>query len=124
MEKLTNVKALEYVLANYDLPADVAEKVANMKASFEKKAVNKKATANQEANDGLRTVILEVLGNAKAPMSIADITKARAEFADFTPQKMSALLKPLTDNEFVVKTMDKKKAYFSIKAVDTAEVDE
>lgn len=124
MEKLTNVKALEYVLANYDLPADVAEKVANMKASFEKKAVNKKATANQEANDGLRTVILEVLGNAKAPMSIADITKARSEFADFTPQKMSALLKPLTDNEFVVKTMDKKKAYFSINAVDTAEVDE
>ena len=37
MEKITNVKALEFVLANCNLPTDVAEKVEKMKAQFEKK---------------------------------------------------------------------------------------
>ena len=39
MEKMTNVKALSYILTNCaDLPKDVKAKVEAMKASFEKKA--------------------------------------------------------------------------------------
>ena len=34
MEKMTNVKALAYVLANVELPAEVKAKVENMKAKF------------------------------------------------------------------------------------------
>ena len=39
MTKLTNVKAIEFVIANCtDLPTEVVEKLEKMKASFEKKA--------------------------------------------------------------------------------------
>ena len=51
MEKMTNVKALSYILTNCaDLPEDVKAKVEAMKASFEKKAsAEKKATSEKKA---------------------------------------------------------------------------
>ena len=49
MTKMTNVKALEYVLTNCaDLPSEVSEKLTSMKASFEKKAsAERKPTPTQ-----------------------------------------------------------------------------
>ena len=39
MTKMTNVKALEFVLTNCaDLPSEVTEKLTAMKSSFEKKS--------------------------------------------------------------------------------------
>ena len=37
MEKMTNVKAIDYVLANAELPTDVKEKLVKMKEQFVKK---------------------------------------------------------------------------------------
>ena len=53
MEKMTNVKALSYILTNCELPEDVKSKVEAMKASYEKKAsAVRKTTPTQTENAG------------------------------------------------------------------------
>jgi DNA-binding HxlR family transcriptional regulator len=112
MEKITNVKALAYVLANAELPADVREKVEKMKAQFEKKnSAEKKPTATQVANEGIKTVILDTL--ADKSMTITEIQKANSELAELSNQKISALLKQMIADGSVKREEIKRKAYFS-----------
>ena len=119
MEKLTNVKAIEFVINAYgeELPSEVAEKLEKIKASFEKKSTSKKPTATQEKNVGYKAQIVEVLTNAGKALTIQDIqTACGGEVADFSTSKMSALLAQLREGGTVVRTYDKKKAYFSVVA--------
>ena len=111
MEKITNVKALAYVLENCELPKEYAEKVEKMKAQFEKKnSAEKKPTATQIANEGIKNVILETLGEKS--MTITEMQKANSELAELSNQKISALLKQMTENGSVVREEIKRKAYF------------
>ena len=111
MEKITNVKALEFVLANVNLPKEYAEKIEKMKAQFEKKnSAEKKPTATQVANEGIKSVILETLGEKS--MTITEMQKANSELAELSNQKISALIKQMTDNGSVVREEIKRKAYF------------
>jgi DNA-binding HxlR family transcriptional regulator len=112
MEKITNVKALAYVLANAELPTDVREKVEKMKAQFEKKnSAEKKPTATQVANEGIKAVILDTL--ADKSMTITEIQKANSELAELSNQKISALLKQMIADGSVKREEIKRKAYFS-----------
>ena len=53
-EKVTNKSALNYVLTNFELPADVKEKLENMVAQLEKKSASpKKETKTQKENKEL-----------------------------------------------------------------------
>ena len=79
-----------------------------------KKSSVRKPTANQVENDSFMTHIVEVLRNTETPMTIADIQAANEGLASLSNQRISALLKKLTDNGTVVKTYEKRKAYFSI----------
>ena len=111
MEKITNVKALEFVLANANLPKEYAEKIEKMKAQFEKKnSAEKKPTATQIANEGIKSVILETV--AEKEMTISEMQKASTELAPLSNQKISALVKQLVDSGSLIRTEDKRKAYF------------
>lgn len=111
MEKITNVKALAYVLENCDLTDEVREKVEKMKAQFEKKnSAEKKPTANQVANKGIQDAILEGMENGKL-YTITDMIKEVPACADLTNQKVSALIRPLI-NVSIERVEDKRKAYF------------
>lgn len=111
MEKMTNVKALAYVLANADLPEDVKAKVENMKAQFEKKnSAEKKPTANQVANKAITEGILAEM-EAGVLYTITDMIKKLPSCADLTNQKVSALIKPLIGVS-IERIEEKRKAYF------------
>lgn len=111
MEKITNVKALVYVLENCDLTDEVREKVEKMKAQFEKKnSAEKKPTANQVANKGIQDAILESMEVGKL-YTITDMIKEIPACADLTNQKVSALIRPLI-NVSIERVEDKRKAYF------------
>jgi hypothetical protein len=111
MEKITNVKALAYVLENCDLTDEVREKVEKMKAQFEKKnSAEKKPTANQVANKGIQDAILEGMQNGKL-YTITDMIKEIPACADLTNQKVSALIRPLIGIS-IERVEDKRKAYF------------
>ena len=112
MEKMTNVKALDYVLANCELTDEVREKVEKMKAQFEKKnGVGKKPTANQVANDGLRSAILAEMENG-VYYTITDMMKKLPSCAELSNQKISALIRTLVTNGNVEKLVEKRISYF------------
>lgn len=115
MEKMTNAKAIAYVIENCTLPQDVAEKLEKIKASYEKKSsAERKPTATQIANEHLKEVVLEVLEQATEPMTVSEIIKAHTELQGLTTQKVSPLVAKLVDELKVNKTIEKRKSYFTI----------
>ena len=79
-----------------------------------RKSENKGETKTQKENAEIMTVILETLVELAKPVRISEMQDANARLGELSNQKMSALLKKLVDSEKVVKTIDKKVAYFSI----------
>ena len=115
MTKMTNVKALEFVLTNCaDLPSEVTEKLNAMKASFEKRSsAERKPTATQVENQGHKEAILTALATGEK-MTITDLMKAVPELGELSNQRVSAIVRQLTLSGEVVRTEDKRKAYFSL----------
>lgn len=70
-------------------------------------------TANQKANEEIKKQIVGTLAKI-GKSTISDIQNANEEMAQYSNQKMSALLKQLVDTKVVNKTIEKKKAYFEI----------
>ena len=113
MEKITNVKALAYVLENCNLPKEYAEKVEKMKAQFEKKnSAEKKPTAQQVANKGIAEDIVKALANEPNRLfTITEIKKSVPTCADLTNQRVSAIVRGLLGVS-IERIEDKRKAYF------------
>ena len=121
MEKMTNVKAINYVLGNCEVPADVKEKLEKMREQFVKKnSAERKPTANQVENQGYKADILAYLGTVESA-TITDLMKAVPSLAELSNQRVSAIVRQLKDSGEVVREEIKRKAYFSIA---TAEVEE
>ena len=111
MEKITNVKALSIVLDTCELSAEVRAKLEKMKSQFEKKnSAEKKPTATQIANEGIKSVILETIGNGS--LTITEMQKINSELAELSNQKISALLKQMVESGSVVREEIKRKAHF------------
>ena len=125
MEKMTNVKAINYVLGNCEIPADVKEKLEKMREQFVKKnGAERKPTANQVENQGLKADILAYLATVDKA-TITDLMKNVASLADLSNQRVSAIVRQLKDNGEVVREEIKRKAYFSIPtAEEEVEIDE
>lgn len=71
-------------------------------------------TKTQKENEPLKEAIVAVLAEAGAPLMIKDIQAADEALAGLSGQKVSALLTSLKKEGKVVRTEDKKKAYFSV----------
>jgi len=78
------------------------------------KSANKKPTKTQEANEGLKAIVVEILTENKAPMTVTEILATKKFEDGTTNQKISALLRQLVESGAVVKAMDKKTARFSV----------
>lgn len=123
MEKMTNSKALAFVLGMEGIPSEVREKLVNIKASIDKKnSAERKPTATQTENVGLKVAILEGMESGKA-YTIGDLMKEIPALADLTNQRVSALVRQLKDEGLVVREEIKRKAYFTKVEVDTDEVE-
>ena len=115
MEKMTNVKALAYVLAHADLPEDVKAKIENMKAQFEKKnSAEKKPTAQQVANASVADAIVAAMVPGTL-YTITDLIKQVPACADLTNQRVSAIVRGLIGTK-VERVEEKRKAYFRVIA--------
>ena len=108
-EKMTNVKALAFVLENVEgLPEDVVAKLEAMQTSLKRKSTNRKPTAVQIANIGLMDAILEVMEIGK-DYQCKDITK----LCDITStQRTSALMRKLKEEGKVDSKSEKGITYF------------
>lgn len=118
MEKMTNAKALNFVIANCEIPEDVKEKLEKMLEQVQKKnSADRKPTATQKENVDLKVAILDGMEVGKQ-YTISDIMKSVPAVADLTNQRVSALVRQLKDEGLVVREEIKRKAYFSKAVVE------
>ncbi len=73
----------------------------------------KKPTAQQTANEGIKTAIAEGMTENRL-YTVTEIQKEIPECAELSNQRVSALLRQMKDEGVVVRTEDKRKAYFSL----------
>lgn len=78
-----------------------------------KNSGEKKPTATQVANEGIKDTIVAVLSDG-TPRTIGEICKADASLSELSSQRVSALVKQLRDGGIVKREEIKRKAYFSL----------
>lgn len=101
---------LEIVKGNSDLENFVKHEIELL----DKKNLSKAPTKVQIENESIKETILEVLIASDKKMTITDIQNANEELSSYSNQKISALLTQLINENKVERTMEKKKAYFSV----------
>jgi hypothetical protein len=114
--KMTNKVALQYVLANCELPADVKEKVEKMLVQVEKKNSSKsegKLTPTQVANEGIKAEILDFMAdNPDTVYTISEMLKKIPACAELANQKVSALVRQLVLEGKVKRIEEQRHTYF------------
>lgn len=75
-----------------------------------KNSAEKKPTAQQEENEAIKEIILE---NLTSRMTISEMQKSIPDLAEYSNQKISALMRQLILEGLVEKVEDKRKSYFS-----------
>jgi hypothetical protein len=78
----------------------------------------RKPTKLQLENENIKVDILSALGGFDKAVSISDLQKSSADLADFSPQKIAALLTQLLNEHKVVRTEVKGRAYFALATED------
>ena len=78
-----------------------------------KNTADKKPTAQQEANAVIKQNVLTVLADGEK-RTVSDLLKMVPDLPDtMTNQRMSAIVRQMVDAGEVIRTEDKRKAYFS-----------
>ena len=98
------------VKANPDMVAFIEHELELLD---KKNSADKKPTAQQTANEAIKSAIVEAM-EANRLYTVTEIQKSVAECADLSNQRVSALLRQLKDDGVIVRTEDKRKAYFSL----------
>ena len=110
-------KAIEL---NEDISIDsneLIDKLNSMLMAIKNKShrPSKADTAKQVENDKLADIIIETLMNSENPMTVTEMQKSNEELAEYSNQKISAIIRKLVESAQVIKTVEKKKSYFSVR---------
>ena len=108
VEMFTKIMNLDSVKADAEMVAFIQHEIDLLN----KKATNKKATKNQEANLDLMTTIEAVLAMADKPVTITELQTLDSTLANFSNQKISALIRKMIQADKVAKIVDKRKSTF------------
>ena len=100
--------------AGLENEAEMVEFLDNEINLLNKKRASGAKTATQKENEVLVEKLYAVLAEIGRPVTVSELQAESEEFGAMTNQKVSALMKKLTDANRVTKTPDKKKSYFSI----------
>lgn len=106
----------EVVAGNEELVAFVDHELELL----DKKASTKSTKVNDE-QIALMDKIINALNEIGRSVTISELQKENAEMAEYSNQKLSAMLKKLVDNKQVTKIVNKKKSYFT--TAETPEVE-
>ena len=114
-KKMTKREMYEQIKANYALTeAEVAFIDHELELLAKKNASTgeRKPTATQKANEGIKETIVGVLADNGGQMTVTEIAKAID--GDYTNQKISALVRQLIADGRVEKVVDKRKSFFKL----------
>ena len=119
VEVITNVmNGVDTDLASSELSEAVvklsgmAEKLAE-KRSTPSKADKEKSAEHKAIADEI-ILVLSTEETVTNGMTVSEMQKASEMLAGYSNQKISAILRKMVDSGTIVKTVDKKKSYFSI----------
>ena len=119
IEVITNVmNGVDTDLASSELSeaitklSGMAEKLAEKRSTPSK--ADKEKSAEQKAIADEIILVLSTGETVTNGMTISEMQKASDNLAKYTNQKISAILRKMVESKAIVKTVDKKKSYFSI----------
>lgn len=103
-------------LAEANEREDIVEFAKGRIAVLDKKSANKKPTKTQEENEVLKGVILDTL--TVDGVTVSELQSKNEVLGGLSNQRVSALLRQMVTDGAVVKTVDKKKSYFSLAVAE------
>lgn len=113
-KKMTKIEMFAQIKTRLTNPEEIAFVEHEIELLENKKSSVRKPTANQVANENFMNVIVEVLEQTNKPMTISEIQEHNESLALLTNQRVSALLTKLISSGTVVRTTEKRKAYFAL----------
>ena len=112
-KKMTKRDYFNAILSKYPLTdAEKAFVEHELELLEKKNSSEKKPTAQQVANEGIKAAIVAGMTPNRL-YTITDIQKEIPECAELSNQRVSALIRQMVGSE-IVRTEDKRKAYFSL----------
>lgn len=120
MEKKMTKKEWFAVLANVVEASEMENKTEALAfinhevELLEKKSAKSGQTKTQKENVEAMEKIKSALGEVGKAVTISELQTENVAMAEYSNQKLSALLKKLVESGEVVKTTEKKKSYFSL----------
>ena len=115
-KKMTKREMFEQIKANYKLTVDEVKFIdQELELLAKMNSAEKKPTAVQVANEGLKSAILKFMVVGER-YTITDLMKSVPELADLSNQRVSALVRQLKDADLVERVEEKRKAYFIKRA--------
>lgn len=117
--KLTKRDYFKMILEVVEGNEQLTEFVNHELELLDKKASSKSMTSNQKENEQIKARIVQALVELGRPVTITELQANNGEMAQYSNQKLSALIKQMVRSEDnpngeITRAMDKKKAYFSI----------
>ena len=110
-EKFEMLMAIAEVKANPILSEFIEHEIELL---AKKNSTEKKPTAQQTENAGIKDIIIEVLTDEEKGMTISAMQKKNADLGEYSNQKISALVRQMILDGIVEKTEEKGKAYFRL----------
>jgi len=86
-----------------------------------RKSSNKKPTKTQVENEGYKNIIRSALTTADEGVTVTELQRLDDTLGTLSNQRVSALLRQMVEVGEVVKTIDKKKSYFSLAVANEVE---
>jgi Fe2+ or Zn2+ uptake regulation protein len=114
MEKITKREMFEQIKSHLTNEAEIAFIDHELELLAKKNSYKStKPTKTQVANVALKDRIAQVMGASEAPMTASEILKALADDT-LSGSKVTAMLTQMKNDGVVVRTEEKRKAYFSL----------
>ena len=120
-KKMTNAMALEIALevlkeTGAEKYTEVIEKLDKMLVQVNKKSsANRKPTATQLENEGLRVKIAEYLTNTGKRLTVSEMMKEIEGLEELSNQRVTSLATSLYKEGKIDREVEKRKAYFFAK---------
>ena len=115
MEKMTKREMFEMIKGVCANDTRIVEFCEHEIELLNRKSSKSTQTKTQIENENIKGAIVNALTEIAKPVTITEMQELNTEMANYSNQKLSALLKQLVENDKkVVKTIDKKKSYFTI----------
>lgn len=115
MEKMTKREMFEMIKGICANDTRIVEFCEHEIELLNRKSSKSTQTKTQIENENIKGAIVNALTEIAKPVTITEMQELNTEMANYSNQKLSALLKQLVENDKkVVKTVDKKKSYFTV----------